>query len=51
MQKQSDWKSKICRIVIEKLIGLNYNDEEPIILMIYKNRMERIWKERITDQD
>ena len=28
MQKQSDWKSKICRIVIEKLIGLNYNDEE-----------------------
>ena len=32
MQKQSDWKSKICRIVIEKLIGLNYNDEEENVL-------------------
>ncbi len=38
MQKQSDWKSKICWIVIEKLIGLNYNDEYKYVYRLSLNQ-------------
>lgn len=38
MQKQSDWKSKICRIEIEKLIVLNYNDEEENVYRLRLNQ-------------
>lgn len=38
MQKQSDWKSKICRIEIEKLIGLDYNDEEENVYRLSLNQ-------------
>lgn len=38
MQKQSDWKSKICRIKIEKLIVLNYNDEYKYVYRLSLNQ-------------
>lgn len=38
MQKQSDCKSKICRVVIEKLIVLNYNDEYKYVYRLSLNQ-------------
>ena len=38
MQKQSDWKSKNCRIEIEKLIVLNYNDEYKYVYSLSLNQ-------------
>ena len=38
LQKQSDWKSKIYRIEIEKLIVLNYNDEYKYVYRLSLNQ-------------